>query len=95
MKITQVVPIKESEEQKVSDEEYDKYICYLYDDNYFLVNTFETWKSKLVDGQSFTYYNKTPYTEITISISYDYTKIAVERQVNIYTSSLGNTNIKD
>ncbi len=83
MKITQVVPIVNSKkaESKDDGDEYDRYICFLYDENYSLANTFDTHKQQLVDGQDFLYYNKSPCTDIRLSISYDYSKLMVYRSV--------------
>ena len=87
MKITQVVPILDKQENALNEEEYDKYICVLYDDNFSLVNTFETHKQKLTDGQGFIYHNKLPLSDIKMSISYDYTKLTIEHNVTLFATS--------
>ena len=82
MKITQIVPIKEYDATAQNEEEYDKYICYLYEGNFSLANTFETHKAQLVDGLTFNYHNKSPASEVKISISHDYSKITIIRNVS-------------
>jgi hypothetical protein len=83
MKITQVVPISETGQIDENGEEYDNFLCFLYDDNFPLVNTFALHKAQLTDGDSFWYHTKTPSAEARLSLSYDLTKLILDRKVHV------------
>jgi len=81
---SRIVPIFEQESNSKiykNDEEYDKYLCCLYEENYFLADMLEKHKENLLNGENFNCFNKEKISILKFQLSHDFSKLNIERDV--------------